>query len=158
MQEKIQSLLDKLLKAQQELEQLKPEFKIFITNKEVPLDVRWNFWVAAPDSLKGGYGWISAGRLKAFKIIGVDDPTEYEGMFWWERYERKNYQEYLDAALERLAESEEGQYSGILVWDEALDAGDYDKWIARNPVVQEFIRQFKEEVLASGNIGFKYDW
>lgn len=134
----------------------KPLFRELLTDKEVPLDTRWEFWCNAPEHLKGHKGWISAGRLKAFKVIGIDDPTEYEGLFYWDRYQSMTYEEYLDASLEILAECDEGQYEGVDVCGEGCDS--LEDWIEQNPVVQEFIRQFKEEVLASDYSGFRYDW
>lgn len=146
--------LEMLQKAHTVIALNKPLFREFLTDKEVPLDTRWEFWCNAPEDLKGDQGWISAGRLKAFEVIGVDDPTEYEGMFWWERYQSTSYEDYLHSALETLAESEEGQYKGV---PECGNQPIVD-WINSSPVVQEFIRQFKEEVLASGYSGFCYDW
>lgn len=138
------------------LTEIKPAYQAYLVDQSVDLDTRWNVWLMTPDELKGSYGWISDGRLKAFEVIGVEDPTEYEGMFYWDRYQTQDYADYLTHALETITDSEEGEYGVESPWRRNEDC--IEDWIERNPTVKEFVRQFKEEVLASGLIGFKYDW
>lgn len=84
------------------------------------------------------------------------DTTEYEGMFYWDRHQTMDYADYLDCSLEIISDSEEGEYGVESPWNEKDDS--IEEWLERNHTVKEFVRQFKEEVLASGLIGFKYDW
>lgn len=155
MQEII-DVVKEIQKLKVRLNELKPAYREFLVDQSIDLDTRWLTWLMTPNELKGGYGWISSGRLKAFSVIGVKDPTEYGGMFYWDRHQTKDYADYLDCSLEIISDSEEGEYGVESPWNEKDDS--IEEWLERNHTVKEFVRQFKEEVLASGLIGFKYDW
>lgn len=75
-----------LIKMVQEMEaavkaasdKLKPAFVEYITNKELPLDERWLFWVSAPKELKNEEPWISHIEFDGEEIFWFDGPHYYE--------------------------------------------------------------------------------
>lgn len=143
------------------LEQMKPEFKAMITDKSIPLDERWDMWQAAPNSIKDTSGWISAGRLECFRLLGYEprDAIAYEGgLVWAERYETFVMPDLLDSIIESYCEGdaivEELEELGITIdWDQ-----DYDDIIAKSPRLSAFVVAYKEEVLAANLHSFCFDW
>jgi hypothetical protein len=55
---------------------LKPLFEVFIRNKEVPLETRWNLWVSSPEYLKNKEYWIielkSLPHVNWYSDYGID--------------------------------------------------------------------------------------
>lgn len=125
----------------QDLQQRKPEFEAYISNKTIPLELRWNLWEEAPECLKNTSGDIDSLRFESFRLFGVnpDDAIGYEGeIYHAERY-RTVYVEYI---LDALYEHEASAPDCVL-------AGSVDS---------SAIVAFKEEVLSKNIYSAVYDW
>lgn len=161
MYEAIKQQLKAVQAANVLLEQMKPEFKAMITDKTIPLDERWDMWLAAPNSVKVTHEWISAGRLECFRLLGYEprDAIAYEGgLVWAERHQTFVMPELLDSIIESYCEGdaivEELEELGLTIdWDQ-----DYDDIIAKSPRLSAFVVAYKEEALAANLHAFEYDW
>lgn len=118
--------LNKLLKEK------KIEFESFITNKNVPLDQRWNLWVKAPSELKN-----KSSSIEYFKEIDSDQ-IMYEG----ELVHTDRYQ-----TIEMVLAAE--NYEWKLKYPRPTDVHEY---------TQEGLNRFKEEILNRNIESFIYDW
>ena len=131
----------------------KPVFEEFITDQSITLAERWEFWKAAPVAIKNTGGWISAGRLESFKLLGMSDaPVGYDGPVYVERGANvelandivANLRQILfDDYLEEVHDHFEDGDNALLDDDEAVDA---------------FISIVKEEILKKNLHSYRYDW
>lgn len=145
----------KTLEAQ--MEAAKPEFLAYITNKDIPLATRWQVWLDAPDSLKRTSGWISDGRLEAFKLLGYggrhNEAIQYDGgMVWAERYQTINMVDIIENIIETAL------YKFEVPYDESFDYENLDGYGEKCPEIQEFFDAYREELLAKNLLSYKYDW
>lgn len=160
--ERLEQAITELFSAEKTLMDNKSLFEQYIVDPSIPLEQRWRFWTLAPSAIKGNNGWISAGRLEAFRILECEprDAIGYDGTYMnAERYETIT----MEGLLDRIKE-------GFFDWDENRDFDkipegfnwdDFDfeanSW-PEFPVLSEFIVAFKEEVLRKNIQSFKYDW
>lgn len=139
-----------------EIKALKPEFEAYISDKSLPLTERWHTWIDAPDSLKRTSGWISDGRLEAFKLIGYgdrhNDAIQYEGgLIWAERYQTINMVYIIDSLIESLLDRYE------IEPPEDHDWNDMDAYETLCPELHEFFIAYREEPLEKNLLSFKFD-
>jgi hypothetical protein len=157
MNEVIMQLVADMKAIEVAIQKLKPEFEVFIADKTVPLATRWQTWLDAPDSLKNTDGWISDGRLEAFKLIGYgdhyNDAIAYEdGLVWAERYQTIDMVDIIGNLLESLLD----KFDVTLPDD--FDWGNLDGYASICPEMYEFFVAYREELLAKNLKSFKFDW
>lgn len=157
MNEVIMQLVSEMKAIEGAIQKLKPEFELFIADKSVPLAVRWQTWLDAPDSLKNTGGWISDGRLECFKLIGYggrhNEAIQYEGgLIWAERYQTIDMVDIIENLLESLLDKFDITLSDDFDWD------DLDGYKDLCPEMHEFFIAYREELLAKNLKSFKFDW
>ena len=157
--EKLEQAINALFMAEKTLKDNTSLFKRYIADQSIPLNKRWDFWLLAPSSLKDNNGYISSGRLEAFRILGVDprDAICNDGPFIYaERYQTFDMANLLERVIEAWTESgnevdDDYDWGEFAPDDEVLLARDF-------PLLSEFIVAYKEEVLRKNLESFKYDW
>lgn len=152
-----EEIVGKIKALEAEMEAAKPEFLAYITNKDVPLSVRWQVWLDAPDSLKHTNGYISEGRLEAFKLLGYGDRRNEaiqseDGLVWADRYQTINMVDIIENILESLLDKFEVGY------DEDFDYDNLDGYSEKCPEIQEFLNAYREELLEKNLLSYSYDW
>lgn len=157
MKTTIESLVSQIVALEHEMKQAKPEFEAYIKDKSIPLTQRWQLWLDAPDSLKNTGGWISAGRLEAFKLLGYggrhNEAISYEGgMVWAERHQTIDMVDILEGMLECLADKLEVDLPDDFDWD------DLDGWRQHSEEAGEFLDAYREELLQKNLLSYRYDW
>lgn len=157
MKEVIIQLVSDIKELENKMITLKPEFEVFIADKTVPLEQRWQVWLDAPDSLKNTGGWISDGRLKAFELIGYGgrrgEAIAYEdGLIWAERYQTIDMVDSIEYILESLLGKFEVELPEDFVWD------NLDGYVELCPELHEFLVAYREELLEKNLLSFKFDW
>lgn len=160
--ESLEQAINGLFLAEKTLKDNVSLFEQYITDKSLPLETRWNFWMLAPSSIKGNDGWCSDGRLDAFNILECPprDAIGYDGRYMnIERYETVTMDGMLECIKECYFDYDGGRDFDKNPEDMDWDNFDFeaDSW-PEFPRLSEFITAFKEEVLAKNIESFKYDW
>ena len=76
MQKKIKALSKRI-------DKVKKEFEVYVKDKTIPLEERWNLFVEAPDSLSEVTDWI-----QHFKIENFNERDMYEDLSKAKMYSR----------------------------------------------------------------------
>ena len=155
----IERLVQQIVALEQAMKAVKPEFEAYLVDKSIPLAQRWQLWLDAPDSLKNTGGWISDGRLEAFKLLGYgtgaysrNEAISYEGgLVWAERHQVINMVDILQGLLEGLADKLEVELPEGFDWD------DLDGWRQHSEEAGEFLDAYREELLAKNLLSYHYD-
>ena len=152
---KVIEIISRYKEVNAELLAAKDDFVKYITDQQIPLDVRWEMWLNSPVSIKNTNGWCGDGRLEAFRILGVnpDYAIAYEGsLYQAERCQTINMVEVLDCVIENYLYNH---------WPCGVSEDDAD-WeldvIPKVPELVEFIKAYKEEVLKFNLHSYTYDW
>lgn len=138
MEQMTMTILENMQKLQSKLEEIKPNFSIYIQNKEIPLAERWAVFALAPAELKRHehYG-------PTFRSLHGDF-IMYEGPVHMERGQTMNTLDLVGSIEESLNELEDGSYYGAKWKQDLLDSVDLDA--------------LKEDILAQNLKSFNYDW
>jgi len=91
----IEEIKGRIEELQSSIEKVKAEFRAVITNKDIPLDERWDFFVRSPDILKEHQNWIAH-----FDIEKETDFSYYDD-FYFERYQTIHTSDLVERVEER---------------------------------------------------------
>lgn len=158
MREVIVGIVGEIKALEARLQAVKGDFEAFLVDKAIPLNERWQVWEDAPESLKNTGGWVSDGRLDAFKLLMKDprDAIGYDGtLMHAERYETVTLAG--DYTMECLVEYLLDRFE-ITIEDDEFDWGDLDAIGGLHPEIGEFLTAYREELLAKNLYSFTYDW
>lgn len=132
------NVLENMQKLQAKLEEIKPNFAIYIQNKAIPLDERWAVFVLAPSNLKDHeeYG-------PNFETLHPDF-IMYDGPVHMERGQTMSTLDLIESIEESLKDLADNSYCGR-EWAEKLF-----KLVDINAL--------KEEIMEKNLKSFNYDW
>lgn len=122
------------LHAEQFKKDYQKEFETYITNKEISLEERFDFWLDAPDILKKQGGWIETYLFNGRELCLMDD-------LYQERHQTVDVHEDIVTEFQGRVDSEHK----------------FD-WFHGVPVTQEMVNQLMEDVLEKNVASFIYDW
>lgn len=108
---------------------VKMDFEEYISNKETPLEKRWEFFCLAPGFLKE-----RDGSIVHFKVLEACNIEYFEGDMYYQKYEEI----HTESLVERLEEELEE--------------------LSERGLTQEGIDEIKEEILSQNLGSFKLDW
>ena len=121
MQKKIKALSKRI-------DKVKKEFEVYVKDKTIPLEERWNLFVEAPDSLSEVTDWI-----QHFKIENFNERDMYEDL-------SKSQNVFAVDFVER-----------------AIDGFTYEN-ILSSAQIEEISNALKEHFLSKKLKCFQYDW
>jgi RNAse (barnase) inhibitor barstar len=127
--------------AQEQVKNLKSQYKVYITDKNIPLEDRWQFFESMPDELK---------EQERF-VVNFVSLNKYIPNFNWyyEFHMEKGYAQNMDSIIERIEEA-------IYMYnDEPQLDNKVGKGFVKNPTA---MAEFKEEILRKNLRGFIFDW
>ena len=142
--------LENMQRLQAKLESIKPNFAVYIQNKDIPLEERWAVFALAPAELKTHEdygptfrsihsdfimydGPVHMDRGQTMTTLDLTDPDDYEPVY------------YLIEDIESsLKDIEEDMYCGRKWAQDMLEAVD--------------LNALKEEIMAKNIKSFNYDW
>lgn len=142
-----QRVKDAVEQMRETVKAVKSDFEVFIVDKSIPLDERFDVWLSAPTELKNHQSWIVH-----FKCLH-DDAVGYDGFVYnAERHETVQIDELFDCIKESYAEYLEGEPDGTCDWSL--------RWYKnKQKVFENFnLSDLKEEVLEMNLGSFEYDW
>lgn len=130
--------LENMQRLQAKLESIKPNFEIYIQNKEIPLEERWAVFALAPSELKKHehYG-------PTFHSLDSDF-IMYDGPVHMERGQTMSTLDLIESIEESLKEIEDDSYYGAKWRRELLETVD--------------LNALKEDIMTQNLKSFNYDW
>lgn len=130
--------LDSLQKIKSKLEEIKPNFEKYISNKDISLEERWAVFSAAPSELKKHYNYICRFDCLDKDFILPDGPIHME------RGEKKDTLEMIEQIKEHLQDIQDDMFIGPSWAEKALKDVNLDI--------------LKEEIMFKNIGSFEYDW
>lgn len=130
--------LETMQRLHAKLESIKPNFAVYIQNKDIPLEERWAVFALAPSELKTHelYG-------PTFRSIHSDF-IMYDGPVHMDRGQTMTTLDLIDSIETSLKDIEEDMYCGRKWAQDMLEVVD--------------INALKEEIMAKNLHSFDYDW
>jgi hypothetical protein len=130
--------LENMQRLHDKLESIKPNFAVYIQNKDIPLEERWAIFALAPSELKTheDYG-------PTFRSIHSDF-IMYDGPVHMDRGQTMTTLDLIEDIESSLKDIEEDMYCGRKWAQDMLEAVD--------------INALKEEIMAKNLHSFDYDW
>lgn len=130
--------LENMQRLQAKLESIKPNFAVYIQNKDIPLEERWAVFALAPAELKTheDYG-------PTFRSIHSDF-IMYDGPVHMDRGQTMTTLDLIKDIESSLKDIEEDMYCGRKWAQDMLEAVD--------------LNALKEEIMAKNIKSFNYDW
>lgn len=130
--------LENMQRLQAKLESIKPNFAVYIQNKDIPLEERWAVFALAPAELKTheDYG-------PTFRSIHSDF-IMYDGPVHMDRGQTMTTLDLIENIESSLKDIEEDMYCGRKWAQDMLEAVD--------------LNALKEEIMAKNIKSFNYDW
>lgn len=127
-----QDIMQRISYIQNDIDSIKEDFANTIKDTSIPLAVRWDLFVEAPDYLKNHESWIM--RFDEFDFDVADQ--DYE----------RHRQIQMNDVIEGMEENE--------YWEANPEAEE----LPENYVFSEKISKFKEHILSENLGSFIFDW
>lgn len=114
--------------------QIKPEYVLYIKDRTIPLEERWNVFQHMPEFMKQSGGWVE------YIPILEDSGIEWYDDFYIDRYQTVE----LNKIIERIKEELDDEYKGDL-YEKIKD-------------IPNLVDEIKEWVLENNIYSFINDW